>query len=96
MSEWNRTIPAISFTVNGKFIDKGAVRVLCHEYIDCLNPALSPGSGTYEIKNHSLILNYSDGRKIKIAFTELGFDRKAAGPSAVITMSFNNDILKRQ
>jgi hypothetical protein len=96
MSEWNRTIPAISFTVNGKFIDKGAVRVLCHEYIDCLNPALSPGSGTYEIKNHSLILNYSDGRKIKIAFTELGFDRKAADPSAVITMSFNNDILKRQ
>jgi hypothetical protein len=96
MSEWNGTIPAISFTTNGKFIDKGALRVLYHEFIDCINPALSPGSGTYEVKDHSVIFKYSDGRKIKIAFTELGFDKRAADPSAVITMSFNNDVLKRQ
>ena len=96
MSEWNGTIPSISFTTDGKFNDKGAIRILYHEYIDCLNPALIPGSGTYAVKNHSLIFNYSDGRKIKIAFTESGLDKNAADPSSTIRVSFNNDILKRQ
>lgn len=34
LSEWNGTIPSISFTTDGKFIDKGAIRVLYHEYTD--------------------------------------------------------------
>ena len=46
-----------------------------------LNPALAPDSGTYELKNHSIIFQYSDGRKIKIAFTEAGFDKNNADPS---------------
>lgn len=96
MTEWNGTIPTISFTTNGKFNDKGAIRILYHEYIDCLNPALSPGAGSYEVKNHSLIFYYNDGRKIKIAFTESGFDKNAADASSSIRVSFNNDVLKRQ
>jgi hypothetical protein len=54
------------------------------------------GSGTYEVKNHSLIFNYSDGRKIKIAFTESGFDKTSAAPSSTITLSYNQSVLKRQ
>jgi len=96
MDEWNGTIPTITFTPDGKFTDKGAVRVLYHEYVDCLNPALAPGSGTYELKNHSIIFQYSDGREIKIAFTEAGFDKKNADPSSTILVGFNNDVLKRQ
>ena len=96
MNEWNGTIPAISFTMDGKFSDKGAIRILYHEYVDCLNPALLPGSGTYEVKNHSLIFNYSDGRKIRIAFTESAFDKKNADPSSTLTVSFNHDVLRRQ
>lgn len=96
MSEWNGTIPTISFTPDGKFTDHGAIRILCHEYVDCLNPALTPGSGVYELKNHSVIFNYSDGRKIKIAFTEAGFDKNNVDPSSTLVFAFNNDVLKRQ
>lgn len=80
MSESYGIIPAISFTPDGKFIDKGAVRVLYHEYTDCLNEALIPGSGTYEVKNNSLVLSYTDGRKIKIAITGSGFDKNNSSP----------------
>ena len=96
MPEWNGTIPTVTFTHDGKFTDKGAIRVLYHEYVDCLNPALAPGSGTYELKNHSIIFSYSDGRKIKIAFTEAGFDKNNADPSSTIVVGSNNDVLKRQ
>jgi hypothetical protein len=96
MGEWNGTIPTVTFTSDGKFTDKGAIRVLVHESVDCLNPALAPGSGTYELKNHSIIFQYSDGRKIKIAFTETGFDKNNADPSSIIVVGFNNDVLKRQ
>jgi hypothetical protein len=95
MDEWNGTIPTVTFTHDGKFTDKGAIRILYHEYVDCLNPALVPGSGTYELKNHSVIFNYSDGRKIKIAFTEAGFDKNNSDPSSRLVFSFNNDVLRR-
>jgi len=96
MQEWNGTIPTVSFTSDGKFTDKGVIRVLYHEYVDCLNPALAPGSGTYELKNHSIIFQYNDGRKIKIAFTEAGFDKSNADPSAKLVFAFNNDVLRRK
>jgi len=96
MDEWNGTVPTLVFTPDGKFTDKGAIRVLYHEYIDCLNPALAPGSGTYELKNHSIIFKYSDGRTIKIAFTEAGFDKNNADPSAKLVFAFNNDVLRRK
>jgi len=89
-------IPSVTFTQDGKFTDNGAIRVLCHEYVDCLNPALAPGSGIYELKNHSIIFSYTDGRKIKIAFTEAGFDKNNADPSSILVVGFNNDVLKRQ
>jgi hypothetical protein len=95
MQEWNGIIPTVTFTTDGKFTDKGAIRILYHEYIDCLNAALTPGSGTYAVKNHSVIFNYSDGRKIKIAFTEAGFDRNDADPSSTLVFAFNNDVLRR-
>jgi hypothetical protein len=96
MGEWNGMIPTISFTNDGKFVDKGAIRLLYHEYVDCLNPAVTPGSGVYQVKNHSVIFDYSDGRKIRIAFTEAGFDKNNADPSSTLVFAFNNDVLKRK
>jgi hypothetical protein len=96
MGEWNGMIPTISFTNDGKFVDKGAIRLLYHEYVDCLNPAVPPGSGVYQVKNHSVIFDYSDGRKIRIAFTEAGFDKNNADPSSTLVFAFNNDVLKRK
>ena len=76
MNGMERSLPSpLRMTEN--LLTKG-YPVLYHEYVDCLNPALAPGSGTYELKNHSIIFQYSDGRKIKIAFTEAGFDKNNA------------------
>ncbi|MDZ4794132.1 MAG: hypothetical protein SGI83_07625 [Bacteroidota bacterium] len=95
MSESYGKIPSISFTTDGKFTDKGALNVLCHEYVDCVNPAINPGSGTYEVKNYTVHFNYSDGRKIKIAFPCNGYDIRNPSPS-VLQMSYNEDKLTKQ
>jgi hypothetical protein len=87
--------PLISFTTDGRFTDNGALKILVHESVDCLNAAKEPGSGTYEIKNYSIIFNYSDGRKIKIAFIGSDYDKNNQSPSA-LTLSFNEDVLRRQ
>ena len=87
--------PLISFTADGKFTDNGALNILYHEYVDCLNVAKDPGSGTYEVKNYSVIFNYTDGRKIKIAFLGSDYDKKNQSP-ATLTMSSNEDVIYRK
>ena len=95
MSESYGKIPSISFTADGRFTDNGTVKVLCHEYVDCVNPATIPGSGRYEVKDYTITFNYTDGRKIKIAFPAAGYDIKNQSP-ATLRMSFNEDPMKRQ
>ncbi len=95
MNESYGKIPAITFTAEGKFIDNGAVKVLCHDYIDCVNPATIPGSGGYEVKNYTVHFNYTDGRKIKIAFQGTGYDISNPSPP-VLRMSFKEDEMTRQ
>ncbi len=88
-------IPSITFTSDGRFTDNGALKVLYHQYIDCINPAAAPGSGTYEVKDYSVIFTYSDGRKIKLAF--LGAEYAKGNPSPpTLRMSYNEDKLIRQ
>jgi hypothetical protein len=85
---------SVTFTADGRFTDNGAIKVMYHEYIDCINPANAPGSGTYEVKDYTINFNYSDGRKIKLAF--LGADYNKSNPSpATLLMSFNEDKLIR-
>jgi len=95
LSELNGQIPSITFTTDGKFTDNGAIKVLYHEYIDCINPGLTPGSGTYEVRNYSIMFKYTDGRKIKIAFLGAEYDLKRPSPSRLL-MSFNEDAMIRQ
>ena len=85
----------ISFTADGKFSDNGAIKFLYHGYVDCLNDAEAPGSGTYEVKNYSVIFNYTDGRKIKIAFLGTEYDKNNQSP-ATLRMSSNEDLMMRQ
>jgi hypothetical protein len=87
--------PLISFTTDGKFTDNGALKILSHESVECLNAANNPGSGTYEVKNHSVIFNYTDGRKIKIAFMGTDYEKGNLSP-ATLTLSFNEDVLKKK
>ena len=94
LSEWNGKIPSITFTADGKFTDNGALRILFHEYIECLNPAIKQDSGVYIIKNYSLLFNFSDGRKLKIAFP--GTDLNKNNTQQYIVASFNYDVLQKQ
>ena len=87
--------PLIIFTADGKFTDNGAMKILGHQYVDCLNAGQDPGSGTYEVKNHSVIFNYDDGRKIKIAFIGTDYDKNNLSP-ATLTLSFNEDVMKKK
>ncbi|HEY6063557.1 MAG TPA: hypothetical protein VIV35_08110 [Chitinophagaceae bacterium] len=85
----------IGFTADGRFSDNGALKILSHESVECLNTAKTPGSGTYEVKNYSVVFNYTDGRKIKIAFIGSDYDRSNQSP-AMLRMSFNEDPMIRQ
>jgi hypothetical protein len=95
LSEVNGKIPSISFSSDGQFTDNGALRVLYHEYTDCINEAQISGSGTYEVKDYTVIFNYSDLRKIRIAFIGVDYDKNNPGP-ATLRLSFNGDLLKKQ
>ena len=95
MTEAYGKIPVISFTADGQFTDKGAIKALYHASDDCTNPGLAPGSGTYEVKNHSVLFSFSDGRKIKVAFLGVDYDIKNQSP-ATLTMGFNEDEMRRQ
>ena len=87
--------PVITFTADGNFTDKGVIRVLGHDNNNCINQGFTPGSGTYEVKNYSILFNYTDGRKIKLAFLGAEYDIKNKSP-ATLRMSFNEDPLNRQ
>jgi hypothetical protein len=95
MSEVNGKIPGITFTSGGRFTDDGALKVLYHEYIECSNPATAPGSGTYEVRDYSVIFNYSDGRRIKLAFLGAGYTRGNPSPPTLL-MSYDENKLTRQ
>ncbi len=87
--------PLIIFTPDGKFTDGGALKILSHEYVECINAANNPGSGTYEVKNNSIVFIYSDGRKIKIAFIGSDYDKDNLSP-ATLSLSFNEDVLRKK
>jgi len=95
MSEAYGKIPAITFSADGRFVDNGAVKILYHEYIDCINPAVTGGSGTYEVRDYTITFNYSDGRKIKIAFPGAQFDIRNPSP-ATLLLSYDENLLTRQ
>ncbi len=94
MSESYGIIPVITFTADGKFTDNGAVRILYHNGTNCVNPGFKPGSGTYEVKDYTITFNYTDGRKVKIAFLGTEYDIKNQSP-ATLRMSFNEDPMIR-
>lgn len=59
--------PLISFSQDGTFSDMGVF--VTNFSMPNQDPQKAPGDGKYEIKNFTLILNYSDGRIITKAFS---------------------------
>jgi hypothetical protein len=95
MKAFNGKVPSITFTNGGKFTDNGALKELYHEYISCLNPASTNGSGNYSINDYSIIFKYDDGRKIVLAFLGAGYNKADPSP-ATIRLSYNEDPLTKQ
>jgi hypothetical protein len=63
------SVPIISFTRDGRFIDRGA---FMYSFIDPLiaeSAPRHPGQGTYEIRGFTLVLRYDDGREMLKTFT---------------------------
>ena len=89
---WDGKPPSITFTSDGTFIDNGALDILHHTTTDPFNITKEPGSGTYLVKDFTLVFNYSDGRNVQLVFRGEGYDRKNPSP-ATLTLSFNNDTL---
>ncbi len=94
-SQSSDIIPAITFTADGRFTDNGVVGALYYDGIVCVNPEVKPGSGTYEVKNHTIHFNYSDGRKVKIAFLGTDYDKNNPSP-ATLRMSYTDSPINRQ
>jgi hypothetical protein len=59
----NKPNPTISFTADGHFTDNNFIGEYRQDTLS------GPGSGTYEIKNFTITLKYSDGRIINKSFT---------------------------
>jgi len=92
---WNGDPPSITFTADGKFIDKGALNILNHQTMDPFNITKEPGSGTYTVKDFTLLCNYTDGRRVQLVFTGEGYNKKNISP-ATLLLSFNNDVLYKK
>jgi hypothetical protein len=87
--------PTVKFTPDGKFIDFGGLDVLNHQTMDPFDITEKPGSGTYEVKDFTLIFNYTDGRHLQLVFMGEGYDKKNPSP-ATLTLSFNNDTIYKK
>lgn len=64
-----KTAPVISFTRDGRFVDRGAFMDNPTEALTPASAPRHPGQGSYEILGYTLVLRYDDGRETRRAFT---------------------------
>jgi len=88
-------VPKITFSADGTFKDDGALKVLEHNSYPLYGVCRKPGEGTYEVKNWTLLLHYSDGREFTAPCLGLGEAPGDPRP-AELTLGFNHDTMKRQ
>lgn len=63
--------PVITLARDGRFADEGVFAAFLHSSYSDDDPRDRAGAGTYEIRNYTLVLHYSDGRVKQVAFTAL-------------------------
>lgn len=69
--------PVITLTSDGRFVDEGMFAGFLKSYGDD-GTSLAAGSGTYEIRDFTLVLRYADGRVLRPAFSGMGSGDPAA------------------
>lgn len=94
--EWNHKIPSIRLTPDGHFDDRGALNILRLEVSYPFSATDEPGGGTYTFKDYTLLLDYTDGRKYRIAFPGLwAYDSKIISPDSLY-MGYGDQELKKR
>lgn len=93
--KWDESPPSVTFTDDGKFIDNGALDILNHQIMDSYDITKGPGSGTYKVKDFTIIFNYSEGSTVQIVFIGEGYNKKSKSPAA-LTFSFNKDVFYKR
>lgn len=89
-------VPAIRFTADGRFDDRGALKLLRIEAGFPFSPTFEPGGGTYRVKDYTLLLNYADGRTYRVAFPGTGgYDVKNPSPGT-LPLGYGDQELSRQ
>ena len=76
--------PTLAFTPDGRFTDGGAIYWMRHvrgSTEDQSDKLL--GSGTYAIKNFTMVFSYSDGRQIKMAFESI-YGKDPKNPQQIV------------
>jgi len=91
----NGQVRSITFSSDGRFTDRGALKALSSDPGACVSPGATPGAGTYEVRDYSMIFTYSDGRAMTLAFADAGYTKDNRTP-ARLKLSFNEDALVRQ
>ena len=90
----------ISFTLDGKFVDKGVFATggfyLPEQFENYYVPKekVAPGKGTYEIKDFTLTLRYDDGRVRKASFNLLFSAKPEQSPGIIYIYSRNLFIIE--
>ena len=85
----------ITFRTDGTYTDNGALKVLDHSLYQYYSIADGGGNGNYQIRDFTIIFNYSDGRILKIAFPGRGLIPGNISPNELV-LSFNEDLLIKQ
>lgn len=95
MDETYETKPVITFKRDGRFQDKGALKVLEHDFNNIFAVAPAMGAGTYSVENHTITFRYSDGKVLRIAYPGADHEPNDGSP-AQLKLSFNEDVLTRR
>lgn len=91
-----KTGESITFTTGGRFTDQGVLHIIAHDlYFEAYQPTTRPGSGTYEIRDYSIIFHYDDGRVFQTAFTDYVYSPVNNSP-ATLMISENMDQLTKR
>lgn len=86
--------PAITFSPDGRFDDHGALYLLRVETNFPFSLTTEPGAGTYAVKDYTLLLNYTDGRKYRIAFPGSAVEPHTPSP-LTLPLGFGDQQLKK-
>jgi hypothetical protein len=94
-AEADGKVPAITFAKDGTFTDDGAIKVLEHSLYALYSTGDKSGRGTYDVKNHTVLFRYADGRTFTCAYLGL-LAKKGEMSPATLTLGFNHDTLTRK